>query len=293
MKKQIAILMALLAVYIIWGSTYLGMKFAVESIPPLLMAGIRYVVAGAVMFAFLRLRGLPNPTPKQWLNAGWIGVLLLGGANGATAITFEMGGASSVAALVIAITPLFSVFLAQIWGQRASGREWIGILIGILGVAILNIGGDLNATPLIGFLLIFASFIWALGSMWGRQLDMPSAFMASAVEMLIGGCALLLFGFLRGEVITEMPTEKSLWALSYLITFGSLIGFSAYVYLLANVRPALATSHAYVNPLVAVALGVWLGGEFMTTQEWIAMAVVLVGVVLVCWPTQKPVQKST
>lgn len=281
-KKSFSILLALLSVYIIWGSTYLAMRFAIHSLPPLLMAGVRYTAAGLLMYGFLRWRGLPNPTRRQWLHTGWIGVLLLCGGNGAVCLALEKGVSSSLSAMVLAITPLFAVLMARFWGQKASGREWLGIVLGVIGVAILNTGGELRATPVAGVLLILASLVWSLGSIWGRHLDLPSAFMASAVEMLAGGVVLFLCGLLRGESLAVTPTTQSLLALGYLIVFGAIVGFSAYVYLLANVRPALATSYAYVNPMVAVLLGMWLGGENMEPQEWVAMAVVLTGVVLVC-----------
>lgn len=278
------VLLALLGVWLIWGSTYLAMRFAIAAMPPLLMAGVRYVCAGVLIFVFLRVRGHALPTWRQWRNAGLVGTLLLLGGNGAVCLALERGVSSGMAALVVGVTPLFSLVFAAFWGQRASGREWAGMLIGLLGLVLLNFGHELSASPGAGLLLVFAALAWSFGSIWGRHLDLPSGFMASALEMLVGGLALLLVALLRGETMTALPAAKGLWALAYLIFIGAILGFSAYVYLLETVRPALATSYAYVNPLVAVGLGVWLGAEPVDATELIAMSVILAGVVLACLP---------
>jgi len=278
------VLLALLGVYLIWGSTYLAMRFAIETMPPLLMAGVRYVCAGLIIFAFLMWRGHAMPTRRQWRDAGIVGTLLLLGGNGAVCLAMERGVSSGMSALVVGVTPLFALVFAACWGQRASGREWAGMLIGLVGLVLLNFGRELSASPVAGLLLVFAALSWSFGSMWGKHLDLPAGFMASALEMMLGGLALLLVALLRGEAITAMPAAKGLWALAYLVFIGAILGFSAYVYLLETVRPALATSYAYVNPLVAVGLGVWLGAEQVDAMELIAMAVILSGVVLVCLP---------
>lgn len=283
-KFRFSVVLALLGVYLIWGSTYLAMRFAIEAIPPLLMAGIRYVIAGAVIFAFLWWRGYALPTRRQWRDAGMVGVLLLLGGNGMVGLAMERGVSSGMSALVVGVTPLFALVFAYCWGQRASGREWLGILLGLAGLVLLNFGRELSASPLGGLLLVLAALSWSFGSMWGKHLDLPSGFMASAVEMLLGGLALLLVAGLRGETLVMMPTPKALWALVYLIFIGAILGFSAYVYLLQTVRPALATSYAYVNPVVAVALGVSFAGESVDLMEMLAMGVILGGVVLVCLP---------
>lgn len=283
------ILLALLGVYLIWGSTYLAMRFAIEAMPPLLMAGVRYVAAGLIIVAVLRWRGQPWPSGRQCRNAGVIGVLLLLGGNGLVGLALEQGVSSGMSALVVGVTPLFALLFASFWGGRATGREWVGILVGLAGLVLLNFGRELAASPLAGGLLVLAALSWAFGSMWSKHLDMPAGFMASALEMVLGGLVLLLVSALRGEALLEPPTAKAWWALAYLVFVGAILGFSAYVYLLQNVRPALATSYAYVNPVVAVGLGVWLAGERVDMMELIAMAVILAGVVLVCLPSRQPV----
>lgn len=287
MKRSItpAVLTALIALYLIWGSTYFAMRLVVEGMPPLLSAGIRYSIAGTLMFSFLILRGAAWPTRRQWRDAGVVGVLLLLGGNGAVALALEQGVSSGMSALVVAIAPLFALIFASLWGQAVQGRDWLGILLGLGGVLLLNAGGELSASPAGGLLLVMAALVWAFGSMWGKRLQQPPAFMASAVQMLVGGLVLMLCGGMRGEAMHVLPSTQSLWALAYLVFFGSILGFSSYVYLLATVRPALATSYAYVNPVVAVAIGVWLGGERVDAMELAGMTIILVGVVLVCWPT--------
>lgn len=281
------ILLALLGVYVIWGSTYLAMRFAIEAMPPLLMAGVRYVIAGGLILLVLRWRGQAWPTGRQWWNAGLIGVLLLVGGNGLVGLALERGVSSGMSALVVGVTPLFALLFAGFWGTRATGREWVGVGIGLAGLILLNFGRELSASPLAGALLVMAALSWAFGSMWSKHLDMPGGFMASAVEMLLGGLALLAVSSLRGETLLALPTAKAAWALAYLIFVGAILGFTAYVYLLQNVRPALATSYAYVNPVVAVGLGVWLAGEHVDAMELVAMAVILAGVVLVCLPARR------
>ncbi|CBL44540.1 Protein of unknown function DUF6, transmembrane [gamma proteobacterium HdN1] len=281
------ILLALVGVYVIWGSTYLAMRFAIESMPPLLMAGVRYISAGALMLAFLRWRGHAWPSGRQWINGGIIGAFLMLGGNGMVGLALEQGVSSGMSALVVGVAPLFALAFANIWGSRARIREWVGMVIGFGGLILLNLGNELSASPLGASLLVLAALTWAFGSMWSQHLNMPAGFMASAVEMLLGGFVLLAASALRGETVTEMPTAKAWWALGYLISFGAILGFSAYVHLLQNVRPAIATSYAYVNPLVAVGLGVWLAGEQVDRTALFAMAIILSGVVLVYWPSRE------
>lgn len=281
------VLLALLGVYLIWGSTYLAMRFAIEGIPPLLMGGVRYVCAGGLILMVLRLRGTAWPSARQWRDSTVVGVLLLLGGNGLVCLALERGVSSGLSALVVGVTPLFAVVFAQFWGQRAHGREWLGIALGLGGLVLLHFGHEFSASPVAAVLLILAALSWAFGSMWGKHLDLPSGFMASGAQMLAGGVAMLLAALLRGEQLVALPPAKALWALAYLVFIGAILGFSAYVYLLATVRPALATSYAYVNPLVAVVLGVWLGGETVDAMELAGLAVILGAVVLVYLPMGK------
>lgn len=269
------------------------MRWAIEGMAPLFMAGVRYVIAGAIIFAFLCWRGHARPTPQQWRNAGFVGTLLLVGGNGGVGLAMEAGVNSALSATVVALTPLCAALFAGIWGQRTTPREWCGLLLGVLGIVLLKQGDGL-AGSLFGFaVLLFAALIWSFGSMWGKHHEQPNVWMASAVQMLVGGVMLLLVSALRGEAWSAPSTAQSLWALVYLIVMGAIVGFSSYVYLLATVRPALATSYAYVNPLVAVALGVWLGGEVVDAAELWGLAVILLGVLLVCWPVSEKLPVPT
>jgi drug/metabolite transporter (DMT)-like permease len=279
-NKDLSIWLALLAVYIVWGSTYLAIRFAIEDLPPFLMASIRFLVAGGLMYVFLRLRGEPNPTRKEWGAAAIVGILLLVGGNGMVSLA-EQWVASGLAALAIATTPIFAALFAGLWGKWPTGREWLGLGVGFIGVILLNLEGDMRANPFGALALLFATASWALGSVWSRYLPMPKGAMGSATEMLAGGAVLLVLGLGTGEQITQMPGLRSFFALLYLIFFGSILAFTAYSYLLRRVRPSLATSYAYVNPVVALALGVGLAGEQITLFGLIAMPIILLGVAIV------------
>jgi len=280
-----AVLVALGIVYVVWGSTYFAIKVAIGSLPPLGMLGIRFFVAGVILCAVLRLRGAPMPTARQWGASAVVGLLLLGGGTGLVTLA-ERDASSSVAAMVIAVSPLFAALFAQLWGERTGGREWLGIGVGLLGIALLNIG-ELHATPLAALLLILAPLCWTFGSQWSRHLPLPAGLMGSAAEMVTGGVLLLALSLVMGEK-WGTPTSASLWALAYLVLFGSLLAYSAYMYLVAHTRPALATSYAYVNPVVAVLLGVGFGAETLGTLGWVALGVILMGVILVAWPKKVP-----
>ena len=275
---------AFLALYLVWGSTYLFIRIGVESWPPLLMAGIRFMVAGSLLYGFLRWRGVPAPTWPQWRAAGAIDFLLLSCGNGGVTLAEHNGVASGVAALAIATVPLFTLLFGLLWGQRNTRLEWAGILMGLAGIALLNLGSNLQASPMGSALILFAAAAWAFGSVWSKSLPLPQGAMASAAEMLVGGTALLVGSALSGERMIQMPTAAGWAALAYLVFFGSILAFSAYLYLLKNVRPAAATSYAYVNPAVAVLLGIVFAGEHIGVEECLAMAVIIGAVVLIGLP---------
>lgn len=286
-----------LALYLVWGSTYLFIRIGVESWPPMLMAGIRFVVAGGLLYGFLRWRGVPAPTWPQWKAAGMIGVLLLSCGNGGVTLAEHAGVASGVAALAVATVPLFTLLFGLFFGHRNTRLEWAGIVLGLVGIALLNLGSNLQASPFGAALILFAAASWAFGSVWSKSLPLPQGPMASAAEMLVGGVALLLASGLSGERMTQMPTAAGWGALAYLVVFGSIVAFSAYMYLLKHVRPAAATSYAYVNPAVAVLLGILFAGEQIGAEECLAMAVIIGAVVLIGIPQwrrapQQPVMEA-
>ena len=271
---------ALLAVYVLWGSTYLAIRFALEGVPPFLLAGVRFVVAGGVMLAVVWLRGAPAPTARQWRNSALIGGFLLLGGNGGVVVA-EQWVASGLAALGVATVALWSALFAGVWGQWPRRLEWLGLAVGFGGVVLLNFDGNLRGSPAGAVALLVATVSWAFGSMWSRHLDLPAGLTAPAAQMLAGGGLLLVAAALTGEAVPHAIPPRPLLALAYLVVFGSWIGFSAYLYLLRRVRPAVATSYAYVNPAVAMILGVGFAGERITPTEWLAMPVILSGVVLV------------
>jgi drug/metabolite transporter (DMT)-like permease len=271
---------ALLALYLVWGSTYLAIRFALEGLPPFLLAGVRFVVAGGALFAFLWLRGAPAPSARQWRNAALIGGLLLLGGNGGVVLA-EQWVASGLTALGVATVALWSALFAGFWGQWPRRLEWVGLAVGFAGVALLNLEGNLRASPRGALVLLVATVSWAFGSMLSRRLDLPAGLTAPAAQMLAGGALLMVAAVLTGEAVPSAIALRPLLAFIYLVVFGSWIGFSAYLYLLRRVRPALATSYAYVNPVIAMFLGVAFAGEHIEATEWLAMPVILSGVALV------------
>jgi drug/metabolite transporter (DMT)-like permease len=278
--NRLGVVLALLSLYLIWGSTYLGIRIAIESIPPYLMIGVRFVVAGGILYLILRMRGVPAPTRSQWMGSAAVGVLLIGGGMGGVA-TAEQWVPSSVAAVCLATSPLWISLFAGLWGRWPVRAEWLGLALGFVGVVLLNLGSGLWTNPTGAILLLIAPICWSFGSAWSHHLQLPAGLMASAAQMLIGGVFVSLLGLMLGQRITGLPSMQSLLALLYLITFGSLIAFSVYVFLLHSLRPALATSYAYVNPVVAVILGVIFAGERITLMTVVAMVVILVAVGLI------------
>ena len=278
--SRFAIPIALLSLYVVWGSTYLAIKLAIESFPPLYMAAARFLIAGVILYVVLRWRGAPAPQPKQWLGSVAVGGLLLAGGNGLVGVA-EQHVASGLAAVVIGTVPLWAALFAGIWGRWPSRFELIGLVLGFAGIILLNAGTSLSAHPQDAALLVFAAVAWAFGSMWSRHLPLPHGIMASAAEMLTGGVLLIFEGLITGERIAAMPTSTSLLAILYLIVFGSMIGFVSYSFLLRTVRPALATSYAYVNPAIAVLLGIALAGEHISAAGIAALLIIMTAVVLV------------
>jgi len=271
---------ALIALYFVWGSTYLAIRIAVASYPPFLMAAIRFLGAGIALYAFLRWRGMAAPTRVQWINATLTGTMLLGLGNGLVCYA-EQNVASGIAAVAVASMPLFAAVFGGLYGHWPARMEWLGLGVGFAGVVFLNLGGSIAGSPVGALALVAAAAAWAFGSIWSRRRNMPPAAMNTAAQMLTGGAALLVFALLIGERWPASPPLSASLAIVYLAIAGSLVGFSAYLYLLHTVRPALATSYAYVNPPVAVLVGALFGGEAVHPFDVIAMGVILGGVALI------------
>ncbi len=280
LPRPLAIALALAALYLIWGSTYLAIRFALEGgFPPFMLGGIRFLIAGGLMFAVLRLRGTPAPTRAQWANLAVMGLLLLAFGNGMVNLA-EQTVSSGLAAVAVASAPIWMGVFAMLRGDKPTPSEWIGIAIGFVGVVWLNAGGTLSASMKGLVALLVASLAWSFGSIWSRGRDLPAPFMAAAGQMLCGGVIMLGMALITGERMA-LPTPKGLAAFAYLVVAGSIVGFSAYIWLLHHVRPALASSYAYVNPAIAVVLGAWLAGERASPAELGAMGVILAGVVVI------------
>lgn len=284
------IVAAFATVYVVWGSTYLAIKYAIATIPPFLMAGSRFLLAGALLYVFTLRDGGPAPTRRQWVNASVIGVLLLGLGNGGV-VWAELLVPSGLAALLVAAMPVWMVLFEAVrpGGRRPTALVVSGIALGLLGQVVLvnpfSHGPASQSVSLVGVAaLLIATMSWAVGSIRARLVELPaSRVRTTAMEMLAGGAALLVVGAAVGEVpqfFAVRPSAASVAAWLYLVVFGSLLAFTAFVWLNATVAPARAATYAYVNPVVAVGLGWLLLGEPVTIRTAIA-AVIILGAVLV------------
>lgn len=275
------LIVSLAAVYLIWSSTYWAMRIAVHELPPMLMASMRYSAAGAVMLVIALRRGVAWPTLRDWMRVLPIGALLFVGGNGFVAIA-ETTVPSGGAAVVCATMPLWVGVLRTLGGERSTPREWLSLVIGFVGVLVLMGGPSLAGDPAHIVLLILSPACWALGSVLARRLpEGPSrdAFMLPAMEMLTGGAALFLVAAVRGERFPAHASTHAWLALGYLWLFGSLVAFTAYMWLLRHARPVVATSYAYVNPIIAVIIGAALSGEPLGVSTLVAN-VLIVGAVM-------------
>ncbi len=277
--SRAAIGLCLVAVYVIWGSTYLALRYVVEGMPALLASGLRNGSAGLILYVALRWRGAPRPTLREWAWSAPIGGLLFLVGNGFVALA-ERDVASGLAATVCAAMPVFVAALVALAGERPTAREWAGLLLGFAGVAVMSVG-DLRATPLAGGLLVLAPIGWAIGSVLSRRLPLPRGLLSAATQMITGGAVLGLAGVVTGERWPAVVPGRAIGALVYLVFAGSIVGFSAYSHLLRHARPATATSYAYVNPVLAVLLGAALAGEHPGPSTLLGGALVIGGVALV------------
>ena len=283
--SPLKIALALGTVYILWGSTYLAIRFAIETLPPFWMAGVRFLISGALLYGWARWRGAPRPVRVHWRSAALIGGLLLVGGNGGV-VWSEQRLDSGVAALLVSTVPLWMVLFE--WLRKDGTRPTLGVVAGLaLGFTGLVMlvrpgGGSLDAVGVAVLLLSCVS--WAWGSLRSRHVPLPeSPLMATGMEMLAGGALLMVLGLLTGEagrLDLAGASLKSGLALAYLVVFGAL-GFTAYIWLLRVTSPALVSTYAYVNPVVAVVLGALLADERLTWTSLIGGAVTLVAVFLV------------
>ena len=304
-RVSLVLIAAFAAVYIFWGSTYLAIKYAIETLPTFLLAGSRFFIAGSILYAWARLSpDYQRPTLKQWRTSFIVGTLLLLGGNGGVVLA-EHYISSSLAALLIATEPFWIVLLGWLWlkGERPSWKVALGLLIGFLGVYLLISGQKVSdnaqaetSNQLFGTLLVIAAALsWAIGSIYGLRATTPkSSLLTSGMQMLAGGTVLLLVSFATGEMSRFHLTDVSVnsWlGFAYLMVFGSIVSFTAYSWLLKNAPPAMVATYAYVNPVIAVLLGWLIAGESFTTPILIGAAVI-VGSVMLITSTNKHTEDS-
>ena len=275
------VIACLAATWLVWGSTYLAIRFALAGFAPFFMMGTRFIVAGGLLLAWMRWRGSPLPRAIEWRNAFIVGALMLGCGMGCTAIAEQTVGSGVVVAF-IAVTPLLVVILSLAYRQFPTGGEVVGVLVGLTGVLMLTQGAGFGASPTGLLAMVIACSGWSVGSVLSqRRLHLAPGPMGFASEMLCGGVLLLAASWLRGEPMHAATTAGPWLAWLYLTTFGSLIAFNAYMVLLSRASPSVATSYTYVNPVIAMLLGVAIGGEHIARWEWISAMVTLTGVVIV------------
>jgi drug/metabolite transporter (DMT)-like permease len=275
------VLACLAATWLIWGSTYLAIKFALVSFPPYLQMGTRFIVAGLGLAAWMRwVRGVGWPARRQWLNALIVGTLMLAGGMGSVAVAEQTVG-SGLVVVFIAVVPLLIVIVNLFWRVMPGRLEMAGIGLGLAGVVMLTRGQGFQASPTGLLAMATACTCWSVGSVLSqRLLPLAPGAMGFASEMLAGGLVLLACAGLAGESMHWPPEPLAAWAWAYLVVFGSLLAFNAYMVLLARTSAGLAASYTFVNPIIAMALGISFRNETITPQEWAAAGVILSGVVL-------------
>ncbi len=274
------LMLCLAATWLVWGSTYLAIKVALISLPPFIQMGSRFLVAGALLAVWMRWRGAPWPSRRQWLHALVIGGLMLGGGMGGTATAEQTVGSGLVVAF-IAVMPLMIAGLNLLWGEKPTRLESLGIAFGLVGVLLLTQGQGFGASPMGLVAISVACASWAVGSVLSQRVwPLAPGAMGFASEMLAGGLVLMGLSLVSGETLPNHIEPQALWAWVYLVVFGSLIAFNAYMVLLAEASAGLASSYSFVNPVIAMLLGVTLAGEQISGHEWLAAGVVLLGVVL-------------
>ena len=284
---QTLVYLAFAIVYVVWGSTYLAIRVAVETLPPFLSGAARFLIAGGVLLVVLRLRGAAWPTGLQWRRSFVAGAFMLAGGNGLV-VWAEKSIASGFAALLIALTPIWFALLdwARPAGVRPQPKTIFGVLVGFAGIVLLVNGeARVNGSSLAAIGLIVAGMCWAGGSLYSKHAPATdSPWMNAAMQMLCGGAGLLVVSAIAGEPLRtdwSAISARSMIALGYLIVFGSWIAFSAYVWLLQVSTPGRVSTYAYVNPVIAVFLGWALLGEQVTGRMFLGMLVVVAGVIII------------
>jgi drug/metabolite transporter (DMT)-like permease len=294
------IMAAFASIYVIWGSTYLAISYAIRTIPPFLMGGTRFLISGALLYAWARARGATRPTRLHWRNAVIAGGFLLLGGNGAV-MWAEQVVPSGLTALLVSILPFWLVIIEWVRPprKRPNAAVLVGLVLGFIGIVVLvgpgNVGGGQGVSTVGALVLIFGSLSWAIGSFWSRDAQLPeSGILTTGMEMLGGGILLTIVGAFTGEfsqLDVHAISHASAIGLLYLIVFGSLVGFTSYIWLLDKVSPARLGTYAYVNPIVAVILGWAIAGETLSVRTGVAAAIVICAVALIT--TARSVAKTS
>ena len=291
--KRPKVLVALATVYLVWGSTYLALRWVVESLPPMLAAGARYLLAGSVLLVLGRIAKKTLPAPRMWLRAAPIGLFMFLVGNGFVSLA-EREVSSTEAAIVCATMPLVTVVFGLAWGERPRAREIVGLVLGFGGVVVMTVF-ELGRSPSAwgsSLLLLFAPLGWGLGSTLSRRWALPGGLAGAALPMIWGGLLALALGFVMGERVPPHVPARAVAPFFYLVVFGSMIAFTAYQYLLRHAPPAIATSYAYVNPVVAMVLGATWGKEPLKASSIVGGLFVVSGVTLLLTTPRPAPQRS-
>ncbi len=270
----------MLVLYAVWGSVFLANRFSLESFPPFMLNAIRFLSAGIFLYILLRVKGEEGLNLRGWLESFLVGGMLFIGGAGLLCVG-QQWVASGLSATLLATTPLWTVLFVGIWDKLPSPMEWAGMVIGIGGVALLNLEKGISGNPLGAVVILTASVVWALGSVMNNRFKELGKPIASATEMIAGGILLLIISVTAGERISWPIAPKAVWGMFHLVVFASIIGFTLYRFMLRTVRPALATSYTLINPIIATVLGALFAGESVSLIAVAAIAVVLAGVALV------------
>jgi drug/metabolite transporter (DMT)-like permease len=280
--SALLIVVCLMAVYIIWGTTYFAIKVGIEEMSPFILVGTRFLVAGGLLLGWQALRRKPMPTLRQWRGAAVVGFLLLVAGNGLVAVAEHWVSSGATVALISTV-PLAIALWSGAFGDWPKRVEWVAITIGGVGAGIMLMGRDLQASGIGTLIIVVGTACWSLGTVLSRRLDIPHGPSGFGAEMFMAGIMGLIVSALVGEHWT-LPHSPHVWAAwSYLVIFGSVIGFSAYRFLVEQVSPTLAATYAYVNPPVALAVGWWLGNEYFSPNVLLGLPVVLCSVALHAW----------
>src|SRR3984893_5954539 len=272
----------LLAVYVIWGTTYFAIKVRIKGSPPFFLGGTRFVVAGALLLGWQILRGRPMPSAKQWRGAALVGFLLLVVGNGGVAVAEHWVSSGATVAL-ISVTPLATALWSGRFGKWPRRVEWGAIALGGVGAAVMLMGRDLQGSVVGTLVILLGTTCWSLGTVLARRIDIPHGPTGFGAEMLTAGLLALLVSAVLGEHWVLPDSSRVWWAWVYLVLFGSVIGFSAYRFVVERVSPTLASTYAYVNPPVALFVGWWLGKESFSSNTLLCLPIVLSSVALHAW----------